>query len=151
MQLTIQTNKDSFQRHYLELLNGILKLTPRELDSLLLFLDYDSEVACSMQARKHVADSMNFKNVSVLNNYVKSLKDKQVIYKDDLGVYRYNNIVKPSGSLDQLTFQFVLQKPSVSSTVWDREFGCDDDVWVDDCSRIRKHRCFLWYWNGSRA
>lgn len=70
-----------------------------------------------MQARKHVAEKMNFKNVSVLNNYVKSLKDKQVIYKDDQGVYRYNHIVKPSDSFDQLTFQFVIQKPSVSSAV----------------------------------
>lgn len=117
MQLTIKTSKKSFLRHYLELLNGILKLTPRELDSLLLFIEYDHEVACSMQARKAVAEQMNFKNVSVLNNYVKSLKDKQVIYKDRNGVYRYNNIVKPSDTLEQLTFQFVVQEPSVSTTV----------------------------------
>ena len=63
MQLEIQTSKKSFIRHYLELLNGILKLTPRELDSLLLFLEFDAEVACSMQARKHVAEAMSFKFV----------------------------------------------------------------------------------------
>ncbi len=113
MQLEIQTSKKSFIRHYLELLNGILKLTPRELDSLLLFLEFDAEVACSMQARKHVADAMSFKSVSVLNNYVKSLKDKQVIYKDDHGVYRYNDIVKPNGNLDTLTFKFVVSESSI--------------------------------------
>lgn len=113
MQLEIKTSKKSFIRHYLELLNGILKLTPRELDSLLLFLEYDQEVACSMQARKHVADAMNFKSVSVLNNYVKSLKDKKVIYKDDHGVYRYNTIVKPTKRLDTLTFKFVVEETSI--------------------------------------
>ena len=113
MQLEIQTSKKSFIRHYLELLNGILKLTPRELDSLLLFLDYDSEVACSMLARKHVAEEMNFKSVSVLNNYVKSLKDKRVIHKDDHGVYRYNDIVKPHGKQDTLTFKFVITSAAI--------------------------------------
>lgn len=117
MQLEIQTSKKSFTRHYLELLNGILKLTPRELDSLLLFLEYDQDVACSMQARKHVAQALNFKSVSVLNNYVKSLKDKRVIYKDSAGVYRYNDIVKPNGNLESLTFKFVVTETPVSSGV----------------------------------
>lgn len=70
-----------------------------------------------MEARKHVAESMSFKNVSVLNNYVKSLKDKKVIYKDGLGIYRYNHIVNPSDSIEQLTFQFVVEEASVSTTV----------------------------------
>lgn len=113
MQLEIKTSKKSFIRHYLELLNGILKLTPRELDSLLLFLEFDPEVACSMQARKFVAEAMNFKSVSVLNNYVKSLKDKKVIHKDDHGVYRYNDIVKPHHNLESLTFKFVVTETSI--------------------------------------
>jgi DNA-binding response OmpR family regulator len=117
MQLEIQTSKKSFVRHYLELLNGILKLTPRELDALLHFLEYDQEVACSMQARKHVAEVMSFKSVSVLNNYVKSLKDKQVIYKDRSGVYRYNDIVKPDGTLESLTFKFIVAETAVQAGV----------------------------------
>ena len=67
-----------------------------------------------MSARKHVAEAMNFKSVSVLNNYVKSLKDKRIIMKDNDGVYRYNGIVKPPESLDQLTFKFVFQDSKVS-------------------------------------
>lgn len=117
MELNIQTSKRSFLRNYLELLNGILRLTPRELDSLVLFIEYDPEVACSMQARKHVADAMNFKSVSVLNNYVKSLKDKNIIHKDRDGVYRYNAIVQPPPSLEHLTFKFVFRESKVSSNV----------------------------------
>lgn len=70
-----------------------------------------------MLARKHVATEMNFKSVSVLNNYVKSLKDKRVIHKDDYGVYRYNDIVKPHGKLDTLTFKFIVTSTSVSPRV----------------------------------
>lgn len=151
MQLTIKTNKKAFLRHYLELLNGILKLTPRELDSLLLFIEFDPEVACSMQARKHVADRMNFKNVSVLNNYVKSLKDKKVIYKDETGVYRYNHIVKPSDSIEQLTFQFVVEEASISATIWDRDAWHAIDVWADHSSRVGEYRCDLRYGDGDRA
>ena len=117
MELSIKTSKKSFRRHYLELLNGILKLTPRELDSLLLFLEFDPEVACSMQARKYVADAMSFKNVSVLNNYVKSLKDKRVIFKDDHGGYRYNDIVKPNGNLGSLTLKFIVEDSSIQSRI----------------------------------
>ena len=113
MELTIQTSKKSFRRHYLQLLNGILKLTPRELDSLILFLEYDDQVACSMEARRHVAEQMNFKNVSVLNNYVKSLKDKNVIMKAADGGYRYNSIVKPNGLLSELTFKLSFSETAV--------------------------------------
>lgn len=113
MELTIQTSKKSFRRHYLQLLNGILKLTPRELDSLILFLEYDDQVACSMEARRHVAEQMSFKNVSVLNNYVKSLKDKNVIMKAADGGYRYNSIVKPNGLLSELTFKFSFSETAV--------------------------------------
>ncbi len=68
MELSIRTSNKNFLRNYLELLNGILRLTPRELDSLVLFIEYDPEVACSMASRKYVSDAMNFKSVSVLNN-----------------------------------------------------------------------------------
>jgi len=117
MELNVQTSKKKFLRNYLELLNGILRLTPRELDSLVLFIQYDPEVACSMQARKHVAEAMNFKSVSVLNNYVKSLKDKQIIQKDSNGVYRYNGIVKPPAHIDQLTFKFVFSDAQVRAGI----------------------------------
>jgi hypothetical protein len=113
MELSIRTSNKNFLRNYLELLNGILRLTPRELDSLVLFIQYDPEVACSMASRKYVSDAMNFKSVSVLNNYVKSLKDKKIIGKDSEGVYRYIPIVKPPADLDSITFKFILSDSEV--------------------------------------
>lgn len=66
-----------------------------------------------MASRKYVSDAMNFKSVSVLNNYVKSLKDKKIIGKDSKGVYRYIPIVKPPSDLDSITFKFIFSDSQV--------------------------------------
>lgn len=91
-------------RDYLSLLNGILKLTAVELDVLAAFLDVDPFVCASKTARRIVAEKLNMKNVAVLNNYVKSLKDKGVIYKDQFGSYKYLDIVSPRIELESIEF-----------------------------------------------
>ena len=91
-------------RDYLSLLNGILKLTAVELDVLAAFLDVDPFICASKTARRIVAEKLNMKNVAVLNNYVKSLKDKGVIYKDQFGSYKYLDIVSPRIELESIEF-----------------------------------------------
>lgn len=91
-------------RDYLSLLNGILKLTEVELDVLAAFLDVDPFVCASKAARRLVAERLQMKNVAVLNNYVKSLKDKGVIYKDQFGSYKYLDIVSPKMELESIEF-----------------------------------------------
>jgi hypothetical protein len=110
MELAIHTTSKSYLRYYLELLNGILKLTPRELDALLLFIEFDKVIACSRDARVYVASQMNFKTVTVVNNYVKNLKDKGVIvYDSDKGGYTYNAILTPPDPSDGIKFKFVIE------------------------------------------
>ena len=92
------------KRDYLSLLNGILKLTSVELDVLAAFLEVDPFVCASKTARKIVAEKLNMKNVAVLNNYVKALKDKGVIYKDQFGSYKYLDIVSPRMELESIEF-----------------------------------------------
>lgn len=92
------------KRDYLSLLNGILKLTAVELDVLAAFLEVDPFVCASKTARKIVAEKLNMKNVAVLNNYVKALKDKGVIYKDQFGSYKYLDIVSPRMELESIEF-----------------------------------------------
>jgi hypothetical protein len=108
MVLNITTSPRLHKRHYLELMNGILKLTPRELDCLLLFMAFDPEVACSTEARISVSREMNFRSVAVINNYVKSLKDKGVIILGDDGLYRYNSIINAPPIVDDIIFRFVI-------------------------------------------
>lgn len=89
---------------YLKLINGLLKLTATELKVLAAFLEYDSQICATRRARKIVAEKLMMKNVAVLNNYVKALKDKGCIYKDASGMYRYNEIVSPKDDISSIEF-----------------------------------------------
>lgn len=100
----VQLSQDTHVRDYLTLLNGILKLTPVELDVLAAFVEYDPFICASKAARKVVVEKLGMKNVAVLNNYVKSLKDKGCIYKDRTGLYRYNPIVSPREDVESIEF-----------------------------------------------
>lgn len=94
----------SGKRDYLVLLNGILKLTSVELDVLAAFLEFDPFVCATKTARKVVAEKLGMKNVAVLNNYVKALKDKGIIRKDTFGNYKYLDIVSPKSQLESIEF-----------------------------------------------
>lgn len=98
------------KRDYLSLLNGILKLTTVELDVLAAFLEVDQFVCATKTSRKIVTEKLGMKNVAVLNNYVKALKDKGVIYKDQFGNYKYIDVVSPRMELDSIEFT-ITDKP----------------------------------------
>jgi hypothetical protein len=117
MELEIPTNERDYISHYLQLMNGLFQLTDRERECLVEFIKYDSKNACCMQARKHVAAAMNFKSVSVLNNYVKSLKDKRVIQKTKGGSYVYHPSAVPDYNNMDIRFKFVKQPDPLSTNV----------------------------------
>lgn len=103
----VKLSKDNYTSDYLRLLNGILKLTNTELKVLSEFIDYDNKICASALSRKIVAQRLKMKNVAVLNNYIKSLKDKGCIYKDATGFYRYNNLVSPKEKISSIEFVIV--------------------------------------------
>lgn len=117
MELEIPTNERDYISHYLQLMNGLFQLTDRERECLVEFIKYDSKTACCMQARKHVAAAMNFKSVSVLNNYVKSLKDKRVIQKTKDGGYVYHPSAVPDYNNMDIRFKFVKQPDPLPTNV----------------------------------
>lgn len=102
----VKLSEDTYVRDYLTLLNGILKLTEVELDVLAAFVDYDPFVCASKAARKVVVEKLNMKNVAVLNNYVKALKDKGIIHKDRYNNYKYIDVVSPKTKLEGIEFSF---------------------------------------------
>jgi hypothetical protein len=112
--VTLRDDPLGYIEDYLLLLNGLLKLTGTEIKVLAAFLDIDDSVCATKQGRKIVAERLKMKNVAVLNNYVKSLKDKGCIYKDRTGLYRYNDIVSPRQDIESI--EFVL-KPHDRSNV----------------------------------
>ena len=74
-------NVDSTYK-FLQVFNGILNLTDKELIVLAKFIEIgDKKDLCSVEAKKQVAESIGIKDFNTLNNYVKRLKDKKAIYK----------------------------------------------------------------------
>jgi hypothetical protein len=105
--LVIPIKKDGYVETYLQVLNGMLGLAPTELAILGKFIEYDPDVACSTAARKFVVESLEFKNVAVLNNYIKKLKDRGLIINQGNGIYTYAPIVQPGNYTKGIQFDFV--------------------------------------------
>ena len=67
---------------FLQVFNGIMELTEKELDVLARFIDLSETInLCSVESKKAVAESMSIDNPNTLNIYVKRLKDKGAIQK----------------------------------------------------------------------
>tara|TARA_R110002012_G_scaffold74935_1_gene189690 strand:- start:441 stop:761 length:321 start_codon:yes stop_codon:yes gene_type:complete len=93
---------------FLQVFNGILELTYRELQVLSKLIDLgQTKDLCSVTNKKLVADDMSIKDYNTLNNYVKRLKDKGAIKKTADGyalnplLVRKNKIVIEIASKDE--------------------------------------------------
>jgi hypothetical protein len=102
--VSLRSDSLGYIEDYLFLINGLLKLTVTELKVLAAFIHYNSEECASRHGRKVVAEMLKMKNVAVLNNYIKALKDKRCIYKNSLGIYKYNEIVSPKENITSIEF-----------------------------------------------
>ena len=74
---------------YLQVFNGILELTDKEMTVLSKFVDLGTTVnLCSAENKKLVAADMDIVDPHTLNIYVKRLKDKGAIKKTKNGYQR---------------------------------------------------------------
>jgi hypothetical protein len=91
---------------YLQLWNGIFRLTEKELTILSSFIDVNNiteEVnICSVKNKKEVARMVGIKDYNTLNNYVKSFKDKGVMLKNN-NIYKLNPFLYPNGDVVEIT------------------------------------------------
>ena len=77
MKITIKTDTTY---KYLQVFNGIMELTDKELLILSKLIDLGETVnLCSAKNKKIVADDLDIKDPNTLNNYVNRLKDKGAI------------------------------------------------------------------------
>tara|TARA_R110002074_G_scaffold1263_1_gene7563 strand:+ start:1836 stop:2156 length:321 start_codon:yes stop_codon:yes gene_type:complete len=96
---TLKIKVDSTLK-YLQVFNGILELTDKELLVLSKFIDLSGTVnLCSPDNKKVVADSLDIKDPNTLNNYVKKLKDKGAIKKTKDG-YKLSQILLPQRNVN---------------------------------------------------
>lgn len=71
---------------YLQVFNGILELTDKELLILSKFIDLsETKNICSADSKRKVAEAVGIEDPNTLNNYVKRLKDKGAITKSKDG------------------------------------------------------------------
>jgi len=91
---------------YVQLWNGIFKLTDKELSILSAFIDVNhitEEVnLCSVKNKKDVARIVGIKDYNTLNNYVKSFKDKGVLLKNN-SIYKLNPFLHPDTDVVEIT------------------------------------------------
>tara|TARA_R100001224_G_scaffold81644_2_gene51407 strand:+ start:1010 stop:1330 length:321 start_codon:yes stop_codon:yes gene_type:complete len=80
---------------FLQVFNGILELTDKELLILSKLVDIGDKNLCSPKSKKSVAEDLGIKDPNTLNNYVKRLKDKGAIVKIKSG-YKLSRLIQPS-------------------------------------------------------
>lgn len=82
---------------YIQVFNGILELTDKELLVLSMFIDYgDHNNLCTVDTKIRVAKEIGIEDYNTLNNYVKRLKDKKAIFQ---GVLNGRTVYKPAAFL----------------------------------------------------
>ena len=92
----LNTTNKNFYKHYLQILNGILKLTRTELSVLAQFMDIKDKLdrsdlsedlkktlLFSSENRKFVQEELSMTEHN-LNNYIKMLRDKEMIIGDTI-------------------------------------------------------------------
>ena len=89
MKVQIPTTNETFLIDYLRTINGILKLTKTELAVCVELIKTDINNPCSKDNRIKVARSLNWGR-AVLNNTIKSLKDKRVLKYNNNNTIRYS-------------------------------------------------------------
>jgi len=107
MKVQIPTYKGRFLKDYLNTINGILKLTQTEIKVCEVFLKLDLNNPCSKDNRLKAAEHLNWSR-AVLNNSIKSLKDKKVLLYDPSKKIRYtfHPLVYNYKANKVLTFEF---------------------------------------------
>tara|TARA_R110002012_G_scaffold58619_1_gene152066 strand:+ start:1193 stop:1528 length:336 start_codon:yes stop_codon:yes gene_type:complete len=90
---------------YIQLWNGIFRLTDKELSILSAFIDVniitDDINICSVANKKKVAKVIGIKDYNTLNNYVKSFKDKGAVTKVN-NVYKLNPFLHNTGDVIEM-------------------------------------------------
>ena len=116
--------KDNFSRSYLTALNGVMGLTPKELDVLSYMLDRYYEAKengmkpdiLETEARKVLVKETGIQNAN-LNRYLNIYFEKKLIFKLDDGTIAFDKSLFPD-KRTTTTLQFSLfMKPDETLTV----------------------------------
>lgn len=102
--LVVKYNKDNYFDIQLLILNALFNLTEKEREVVANFMRLNKDSPVKTKDRKKVTEIMGFKNVDVLNNYIKRIVDKGVFIKTRLG-YKYHPALSPKMYLNNISFE----------------------------------------------
>jgi hypothetical protein len=107
-----------FLKHYSNILPKEKKLTDTELSILAAFWEIQGDGMESLrftpQIKKLIRDKFNFKNYANLENYLKSLKDKGFLTKNNFDILTFSKSIdlkRPLSSLE-IAYEYRLQENS---------------------------------------
>ena len=89
--LSVKLRSENKYTAYLKLINGILDLTPRELNVLAAFMELNPNSPCSSEDRRTVKKNFDIVNVNV---YVKMFKDRGLIKREG-NAYKVSPLIVP--------------------------------------------------------
>lgn len=75
-------------------------------------LKYDTKIAFGTECRKTVTRQMEFSSPHDIGNYVKRLKRKNVVFKDNTGDLRFNPLILGVLKSRKLDVQFTINNDS---------------------------------------
>lgn len=86
MKLTLLTNKNDFYKKYYQAINGILKLTNKELSiletlSTLKAKGYTDKELFSSKTRSKIANDLGMSKFN-FNNYIKTMADRNILIRN---------------------------------------------------------------------
>jgi hypothetical protein len=87
-------------------MNGVFKLTKKELDVLESLIEFDPVNAATTQSRKYTREKLGFNSSMTLNNVIHALKAKKVLIPNNPSGYKYHSSIPTTGTLQLITFQF---------------------------------------------
>ena len=111
MKLQLQVSKQDFYRKYYQAINGILKLTNKELVILTALsnkkykLNLNDKDLFSSTSRSEVSQILGISKFN-FNNYIKSMRDRSILLKSNNITSINPSIYKDITSTDSLDFKF---------------------------------------------
>lgn len=108
MKIQIPTTRQKIGKDYLSVINGILKLTPTELNVVYILFSIDKDKPCTKNNRIKAASELGWSR-AVLNNTIKSLKDKNVLlYDKETRNYSFHPLVYKIPEEDRTLDSYIL-------------------------------------------
>lgn len=110
MKLALQISKDQFYRKYYQAINGILKLTNKELLILVnlsnrKYAGLSDKELFSSKNRTSIAEELSISKFN-FNNYIKAMTDRKILIRINKQLSINPGIYQDITNLDTLDFKF---------------------------------------------